>query len=79
MIYLVVYFRYLRSLGGGLRATQKCCKVKFYLVQFGSARKHPFPVDIQPGSAKEKKKKKLHYLMDFLFVCFKSLFSNQHK
>lgn len=28
MIYRVVYFIYLRSLGGGeLRATQKCCKV----------------------------------------------------
>lgn len=26
-------------------------KIKSNLVQFGSARKHPFPVDIQLGSA----------------------------
>lgn len=36
-IYIYIYITYI---------------IKSYLVQFGSARKQPFPVDIQLGSAK---------------------------
>lgn len=52
MTYLVVHFpdsRYSFDSNAYIYITYI---IKSYLVQFGSARKQPFPVDIQLGSAK---------------------------